>query len=566
MTALKILVIDDSPEDQLTYKRFLKRAFPKIDFTVVSTGYEGIKHIQMTHFDCILLDYNLPDINGVNFLNLVKELPNSLIPIIVLTGQGNESVAVEVLKLGATDYLVKSEIAEGMLRQAILNAIAKVDLARQLKRQEEQIKYIAYHDHLTGLPNRLNFEELSTLVLSNAQEKNSEFAIIMTDLDRFKQINDSLGHNIGDILLQQLAHRFSSVLSHQDSISRFGGDEFIILVNNINEIDNIANAITQTLQEPFILSDQSITVTVSQGIAVYPCNGQTISDLVRNADIAMYQAKFLGKNVIQYFQNDNLLSISNNLILENAIRHGMLQNEFYLEYQPVIDLATNSLYAVEAVLRWSNPKFKGVKPLKIIRVCEESGIIQSLGNWITNAALHQLDEWQKKYPTLDVKLSVNLSPLQLDYAGWFKATAELFTHYTINPKQVIFELTETAVTTNFEKAKQQINALSDMGCDIYIDDFGTGHSSLNLLRDLPISGLKIDKSFIDSIVSNNKHRIIVNLIIDLAEKLDIILVVEGIETHEQLEIFKQYPKIKAQGYYLAYPMNANKIISTYLNE
>lgn len=563
MTALKILVIDDSPEDQVTYKRFLKHAFPKTDFTIASTGYEGVNYIKTARFDCVLLDYNLPDINGVDFLNLINEQPNALIPIIILTGQGNESVAVEVLKLGATDYLIKSEIAEGMLRQAILNAIAKVDLARQLKRQEEQIKYIAYHDHLTGLPNRLNFDEISSIVLNHAQEKNSEFAIIMTDLDRFKQINDSLGHNVGDMLLKQLANRFSGVLSNQDSIFRFGGDEFIILVDNIKEVDNIASAIIQTLQNPFVLSEQSLTVTVSQGIAIYPHNGETISDLVRSADIAMYRAKFLGKNIVQYFQNDNLISISNDLILENAIRHGMLQNEFYLEFQPVIDLATNELYAVEAVLRWNNPQFKEVKPLKIIRICEESGIIQALGNWITNAALQQLREWQNKYPTLKVKLSVNLSPLQLDYAEWFKTTSQLFTQYQINPKQVIFELTETAVTTNFEKAKQQINALSEMGCDIYIDDFGTGHSSLNLLRDLPISGLKIDKSFIDSVTSNKKHRIIVNLIIDLADKLDIVLVVEGIETQEQLDIFKQYPKIKAQGYYLAYPMNANKIISTY---
>lgn len=566
MAEFKILIIDDNEEDQFVYTRYLTRAFGKINITTVSTAGSGILFLKENKVDCILLDYNLPDTNGIKCLQRIKQEFDILIPIIMLTGEGNEKIATEAIRSGATDYLIKGEIAESMLKQAVLNAIEKGALATQLHEQEKKITHIAYHDYLTGLSNRLHFDQLSLKVLERAQKNKSKFSIILSDLDRFKQINDSLGHDAGDMLLQEIANRFKKILVNSEGFARLGGDEFILLIENVEQTQQIAEAIVDSLHSPFIIKGQSITVTISQGISIYPDDGNTVYELFKNADIAMYQAKSLGKNIINYFHKENSLTISNDLVLENAIRHGMLHKEFYLKYQPILDLVTGNIYGVEVLLRWGNEKYKNISITKIIQICEESGIIHSLGDWVTKEALKQLKIWHQISPGIDFKVSINLSPIQLDQQNWFEKTAKFIKDSELNPNQLVFELTESVLATDFENARMQINNLCQIGCNVHIDDFGIGHSPLYLLRDLPISGMKIDKSYIDSITTNQKHLIIVNIIIKMAEKLNFTVIIEGIETVEQYELLKKNPRVKGQGFFLEPPMTAEEITRKYVEK
>ena len=559
MNPLKILIIDKNSNDQVKYQCYLNKAFSSVEVITVNTCSQGKECLAINQIDCILLDYNLPDTNCIKFLSSVE----LSLPVIMLIEQDNDIIAADSLKSGAADYLIKSEIASGMLRQAILNAIKKFKLARQVSEQEQKIKYIAYHDYLTGLPNRLYLDQLACELLTKASAGKTEFAIIMTDLNGFKHINDSLGHSVGDIILQKIAERFQRILPKPYGMGRLGGDEFIFLVEDELQ-ETIENLIVQ-LQEPFLIGNHLLTISISQGIAIYPQDGQTVAELMKNSDIAMYRAKLSGKNQFKFYNDTNYFPINDDLLLESAINQAIVKNEFYLLYQPVIDIDSNQLYSVEAVLRWNNNQFMHIPLDKIIAICEDSRLILAIGDWVTKKVLQQYKLWKQQYPEFKIKLSINLSPLQLENPHWFTQTAALLAELEVPPSQIIFELTETAIVTNCEKAQQQIIALCNLGCNIYIDDYGTGFSSLNLVRDLPISGLKVDKSFINHVTTNPKHLIIVNSIIEMAAKLGITLIVEGVESKEQLDLLHTHNNVKVQGFYFQRPMTPEQIIENYFS-
>lgn len=301
-----ILIIEDNPEDQMVYQRYLSRSFSQpLDIVIKDNGRSALTFLLNNTVDCVLLDYQLPDMSGLDLLRKILEQLKTIPPIIMLTGQGSETVAVEALKLGAYDYLTKSTLRPELLHKAIANAVEKSVLMKKVKKQESKIKHMAYHDYLTGIPNRLQFEQIASQALARAKRYQKKLAILMMDLDQFKIVNDTLGHGAGDLLLKQVVKRFEVILREDDTLARLGGDEFALVAEEINESEQasmVAQRLMQSLKEPFFLNHHETHITISIGIAIYPDAGEDISELMRNADLALYRAKEMGKNNFQYFE------------------------------------------------------------------------------------------------------------------------------------------------------------------------------------------------------------------------------------------------------------------------
>lgn len=558
----KILIIDDNPEDQIVYQRYLKKAFSDIHILIKSTGNDALSFLLKSEIDCILLDYRLPDMSGIDFLERLIAKLSPLPPIIMLTGQGSEKIAVDALKLGISDYFVKNELDSEILSKAIINAIEKSELNKKIQAQESEIKFMAYHDYLTGISNRVQFDQLAKKSLSRANRNNKNMAILIIDLDRFKNVNDSLGHQIGDLLLQGVAKRFLAVLREEDTLARLGGDEFAIIADSIEKPDDaeiIARKLLSALEEPFFLKNHSITVSASIGIAEYPDAGDTVSILTRNADAALYKAKETGKNKFCYFTKKLNTEAMKNLYIENFLREALIKKKFLLVYQPIFNLLDSTLYGVEALLRWENYDYEQMNNDQVIPIAENSGLIVPIGYWVIEAAFNQYIKW-KKEKGKEIKIAINLSPIQLSQHDFIFQIKELIQKLNINSNSIVFELTETAIVKDLELVAGALNKLNELGCKIYIDDFGTGYSGLSLIRKLPISGLKIDKSFVQNMHNDPKEEKLVKLIFLLAEHLNFIIVSEGLETEKQLELIRSYsPEQKGQGYYLAYPMSVEEI-------
>jgi len=557
-----LLIVDDNLEDQTVYQRYISKTFgEQIHIHVIDKGMPALQFIKENKVDCILLDYQLPDMTGLDFLEKLSTQFKTHVPIIMLTGTGNEKVAVDALKLGAYDYLNKGEIQQEILYKTIANAVEKAILTKRLESQEAQIEYLAYYDYLTGVPNRAHFENRLREVLTQAQEKNQYFTLLLLDLDRFKSVNDKHGHEVGDTLLKEVTKLFKQCLRKTDLLARVGGDEFAIILNGVSdtkEINNFANKLLQVLSKPIIINDNQIAISPSIGIACFPLAGKTISKMVSNADIALYQAKDAGKNNYQYFTNELKELSQHQLAIENALHEAINQGDFYLYFQPIFDVDTHDLYAVETLLRSNHAILNQISPKKMIEVANEAGLIIQLGYWIIEHVFQQLQLWQKQN-SKKFKLSINLSARQLSHTNWFKNFCDLMNKYHIDPKDLIFELTEADVLLNIDNAHQQLSLLTNLGCEIFIDDFGTGYSSLNLIRKLPITGLKLDKSFLEEYKKNTFNEKLIHSIILLANNLNLVLIIEGIETADQLDFIKNYPKVKGQGFFLGTPVEPEKM-------
>ncbi len=430
-----------------------------------------------------------------------------------------------------------------------------------LREQQTRLNYMAFHDALTGLPNRSLFYDRIHHGLARAKRSNCKLALMLLDLDRFKYINDSLGHDAGDLLLKTFAHRLGESVRDMDTVARLGGDEFVVVLEGIQEVEDInsvANKMLSTLAKPVSIHGHEISSTVSIGVSLYPEDGDDTDTLLKNADIAMYKAKEAGKNNFQFYTEGMNATAVNFLLLENDLRRAIEHEQLTLYYQPQMDLQTGSLTGVEALVRWVHPERGLVSPANFIPLAEETGLIVPLGDWVLREACRQQKQWIQTGKYVG-KVAVNLSPRQFRQKNFPDKVAQILLETELPAKYLELEITEGSAMEHAGETINQLNQLNQMGLSLAIDDFGTGYSSLAYLKRFPIQKLKIDQSFIHDIHVDQNDAAIAQSIIGLAHNMMLNVVAEGVENEQQADWLRQRGCDQAQGYLYSKPMAAKKL-------
>ena len=423
---------------------------------------------------------------------------------------------------------------------------------------QERIQHLAYHDNLTGLPNRLLFQDRLANSIARAERSSHKVAVLFVDLDNFKNINDSLGHDAGDELLRGVSRRLSQCIRLEDSIARQGGDEFIVLLDSIDDSRGgsvVAQKILNALRQPFRVGGIEQHVSGSVGIALYPEDGRDPQTLMKNADTAMFHAKAQGKNAYQYFTAQMNVAVKRRMTMESALRRAVMAKDFVLHYQPQVDLRTGAIVALEALVRWQPPDGATIMPGDFIPLAEETGLIGELGEWVLHEACRQARAWQDAGMGLR-RMAVNLSARQFADAGFLETVTRVLERTGLDPRALELEITETQVMSQTEPLMALLNRLSGMGVQLAIDDFGTGYSSLSYLKRLPIRKLKIDQSFVRDVTVDPNDRAIVTAIINMARSLELDTIAEGVETPAQLELLQAAGCDVGQGYLFSRPATA----------
>lgn len=462
------------------------------------------------------------------------------------------------LSLLISNHSTKSKVTKLFLIKiiAILNWMI---LNNFRKHDKEELEDLIYLDSLTGLPNRRCFMERLDIELDNAREHNTTLALLFIDLDGFKQINDTFGHKQGDSLLDTVANRLTTLLSNKTEVYRLAGDEFTVLINDTTkeEAQRISQNILKSLSDKMYIDEYDLSVTPSIGICLYPDFAENKEELIEHADIAMYTAKEKGKNTYCFFESDLKQVTTREVILTKSLRKAIVKNEFILHYQPQIDIDSGILKGVEALIRWEHTKLGSISPAEFIPLAEEYGLIIPISEWVVHEACRQNKQWQDD-GLQKVCVAVNISPLHLSRHDFTHFIEEVLHETGLDPQFLEVEVTE-GITLKIDNGVSTLNKLQEIGVKIAIDDFGTGYSSLKYIQKLPISALKIDRSFITDINWNKNHQEITNSIIVMANSLNIDVTAEGIETRDQLEYLKRINCKYAQGYLISKPIPADDV-------
>ncbi len=432
-----------------------------------------------------------------------------------------------------------------------------------LKKAEKKIAHMAYHDALTGLPNRWFISDYLEKYQSEEDHLKKMLGVLLLDLDQFKVINDSLGHHAGDLLLQSVAGRLRSAMDEEVIVSRFGGDEFILLIPNLlrpEDIFEIGEHILRVMEEPFSIYGENINISASIGISLFPFHGEDISSLIKNADLAMYYSKDKGRNCYSLFASSMKENAITRMDMELQLRRALENNEFILHYQPKLDLKTGKISGMEALIRWKNSDGQLLYPDSFIEIAEESGLIVPIGEWVLREACYQCNQWHSSgYPELSV--SVNISPQQFQKQNLEGLISAILFETGLPPSALELELTEGTIMKEPEEAAIVLKNLKALGITISIDDFGTGFSSLSYLKKFPIDILKIDRSFIMNLEWDEANSSIASTVISLARNLKLKVVAEGVETLEQLNFLQLGDCDYGQGYYISKPIDIKESIT-----
>jgi diguanylate cyclase (GGDEF)-like protein len=433
-------------------------------------------------------------------------------------------------------------------------------LITKIRAAEEAASQMAYYDTLTGLPNRALFYDRLNQALALARRRKTMLAVTFLDVDRFKTINDTLGHTMGDRLLKSIADRLKNCVREIDTVSRFGGDEFTMIfpdVRRVQDIDIVAHKILHSLSEAFLIEGHELFVTASMGISLFPADGCDADILVKGADTAMYRAKEKGKNNYQFYRPEMNAEALRRLTLENCMHKALRRNEFVLHYQPQVDLKSGLVTGAEVLIRWENPDLGFLYPKEFIPLAEETGLIVPIGEWLLYAACLQTKAWHRA-GSRNLNIAVNLSMCQFRQKNLSGAITRALENTGLDPQYLDLELTEGIIMRDVEETVSTMRELRSLGIYLTIDDFGTGYSSLNYLKYLPLSKLKIDQSFVHGITLDPNDEAISKAIIVLAESLDLKVIAEGVETIEQLEFLRAHNCDEAQGYLLGKPLPAEE--------
>jgi diguanylate cyclase (GGDEF)-like protein/PAS domain S-box-containing protein len=423
-----------------------------------------------------------------------------------------------------------------------------------------QLSHLAEHDFLTGLPNRLLLNDRLTQAISLSRRHSGQLAVLFLDLDRFKNTNDSLGHNIGDQLLQSVASRLASCVRRSDTVSRQGGDEFVILLSELNDAQDAAITATKILDAvtlPHDIGPHSIQISASIGVSIYPEDGGTADVLTRNADAAMYEAKDNGRNNFQFFKQVMNIRAMERQFFESGLRRALERGEFLLHYQPIINLRTGEVTGAEALIRWPHPERGLIPPAQFVPIAEDCGLILPIGRWVLREACKQARAWMDA-GLRPIPISVNISALEFRAANFLEGVHTILRDTRLDPHCLELEITESVLMKHAESTANVLQALKTMGVQLVVDDFGTGYSSLSHLNRFPIDVLKIDQSFVKDICSNPDQATIVSAVISMGKSLKKRVIAEGIETKEQLESLRAWGCEEGQGYFFNRPMVADE--------
>ena len=447
------------------------------------------------------------------------------------------------------------------LAENVSYALETFDRADEQKAAEQRIAYLATHDSLTGLPNRVAFNQLLEQSIKVARRTESKCAILFIDLDRFKVINDSLGHAAGDTLLVEIAGRLKRCLRESDVVARLGGDEFVVVLNEVADrdmVEAVGRKILASLLPALVLAGHECRTTGSIGIAIYPDNGLDAHTLTKNADIAMYVAKEDGKNDLRFFSPEIKGQSIERLLLETYLRHALDLDQFTLHYQPKLDVETEAISGVEALLRWEHPHLGNLPPMKFIPLAEETGLIIPIGRWVLRTACEQNMDWQRQ-GFAAITMAVNLSPRQFLDEGLLRDLDDVLHETGMPPHLLQIEITESMVMQNVERGIRVLDAIQSRGVRLAIDDFGTGYSSMSLMKKFPIDTIKIDRSFVRDLAENEEDRAIATAIISMGKALGLTVVAEGVETREQDAFLRRHDCDELQGYLFSRPVPADEI-------
>jgi diguanylate cyclase (GGDEF)-like protein len=562
-----IIIIDDDSLIRLVVAMALQAA----GFTTseAASGKEGLQLFHTKGADAILLDVIMPDgMDGFETCSEFRKLPTAkYIPVLMMTGLEDMESINHAFQVGATDFITKP-INIPLLGYRVRYMLRASQTTRRLVESEQRLHNLAYFDSLTQLPNRHFFLEHLQIMINLAHRKKLKLAVLFMDLDGFKRINDTLGHHLGDLVLQTTSDRLRKNIRSSDtlvrtgatqdglSIARLGGDEFTVLLPMIERNEDaatVAQRICASLAQPFVCNDQELYTSTSIGIAIYPNDGETAEELLKNADLAMYYAKRLGGNTYQYFTAKMSETALLRLNLENHLRKAIELNELELHYQPQLDIRTGEFSGLEALIRWNCRDLGRLSPDQFIPLAEEIGLIINIGEWVLREACQQAKKWRDQGIPLS-NMAVNVSAIQFLQKGFSNQVAAILSETGLEPDVLELELTESILINDETIVLDVLRSLKKIGVQLAIDDFGTGYSSLSRLNNFPIDRLKIDQSFVSDLELNSDSAAIVVAIINMAKGISLKVIAEGVETEGQLAFLTNKGCNEVQGYLLSKPL------------
>jgi diguanylate cyclase (GGDEF)-like protein len=554
MTPLRLLQVEDAPDDAA----LIERALALAGYDVFARRVDGAnalrRELHENQWDLVIADYTMAGFGGIKALAIVREQHPDL-PFIFVSRSSGEDTAVEAMRTGAHDYIMKDNLKR--LAPAVERELREASVRRERHRISQRVAYLAYHDSLTDLPNRALFLDRLQQAILRSERDDKGVAVLLLDLDGFKAINDALGHHAGDLVLQEVAGRLRTSLRASDTVARLGGDEFAVVLpaTDVNRAELSARKMLHDLEHPFVADGRPLIVSASIGIAGVPWHAATRDEVLQKADSAMYLAKNDKTGYVVYNARRDQRA-NNRVSLASSMRQAIDGREFVLDYQPIIQIHTGSVQAIESLVRWNHPDLGRLLPDAFIRVAEHTGLVDPLTSFVIDRAL---TEWPTTERPDDCALAINISPRSLHQRAFPGQIRAMLEGHTAPPSSMTLEITENLVMSDPDGALRCLDELHEMGVRLVLDDFGKGYSSLRYLRRLPVDEIKIDRSFIIGL-ADGEDDTLVRCMIDLAHNLGLTVVADGVETEEALSQLSELNCDAAQGSYIMKPAPARDTV------